>query len=141
MAAEAIDELAARRTLQAQHDNLKVEVDRLKSGGGGGTSDGMVSLKEYVDKADEAVETRLNAKLDKLSTKESTSRTVWGAAATVLGILLAVAAFAGDRFDSGFGVRSAFDSVLADQRKRDETQDRKLDEILKRLPPPEQAKR
>ena len=100
----------------------------------------MITMKEYVDKADQVVETRLNAKLDKLATKESTSRAVWGAAATVLGILLAVAAFAGDRFDSGFGVRSAFDSVLADQRKRDETQDRKLDEILKRLTPREDTK-
>jgi len=138
---EIRDDLALVRALQGRGRELESEVERLKSGGGGGTSDGMVSLKDYVDKADEAVETRLNAKLDKLSTKESTSRTVWGASATVLGILLAVAAFAGDRFDSGFGVRSAFDSVLADQRKRDETQDRKLDEILKRLPPSQSSQR
>ena len=43
----------------------------------------MISIKDYVDKADEAVETRLAAKLETLSTKQ----TVWAAVATILGVL------------------------------------------------------
>lgn len=91
----------------------------------------MVPLKEYVDKADEAVESRVYARLDKVATKGS----VWGAAATVLGIVLAALAFASDRFDSGITVQSALEPALAQQRQRDAQQDRKFDEILSRLPP------
>ena len=142
MATDPNDQLAFVRRLKADKAELADELNRLKGGGGGGTSDGMVPLKEYVDKADEAVETRLNARFDRLATKE----TVWGAAVTVLGILFAVLAFASDRFDGGLSVQSALEPALTqmrheasqqrvEQARRDLQQDRKLDEILSRLPP------
>lgn len=126
--------LTEQNDFQAERLKRIVEQDaRLKGGGGGGTSDTMVPLKDYVDKSDEVVETRLNARIDKIATKG----TVWGAAATVLGIVLAVLAFGGDRFDAGTSL-SSLSSVMSEQNKRDDAQDRKLDEILRRLPPPAQ---
>ena len=85
----------------------------------------MISIKDYVDKADEAVETRLAAKLETLSTKQ----TVWAAVATILGVLLAVLAFGGDRFDAGLS--------LAEQQRgqavRDNQQDQSLQAIDQKL--------
>ena len=108
----------------------------LHGGGGGGTSGPMVPIKDYIDKADEAVETRLTAKLDKLSTKG----TVWAAVATILGVMLAVLAFAGDRFDAGLGLYSQVAAQSVRDRSQDEVMrriDRKLDQIIvgQRLPP------
>lgn len=130
MASDPDDQLAFVRRLKTDKVGLEDELRRLK-GGGGGTSEPMVPLKDYVDKADEAVESRMYARLEKVATKGS----VWGAAATVLGIVLAALAFASDRFDSGLSVQSALEPALAQQRQRDAQQDRKLDEILSRLPP------
>lgn len=97
----------------------------LSGGGGGGTFGPMVPIKDYVDKADEAVETRLGAKLEKLSTKQ----TVWAAVATILGVLLAVLAFGGDRFDAGLSL-AAQQQV---QAARDNEQDRALRAIDQKL--------
>lgn len=97
----------------------------LFGGGGGGISGPMISLKDYVDKADEAVETRLTAKLDTLSTKQ----TVWAAVATILGVLLAVLAFGGDRFDAGLSLVTQQKT----QEARDDRQDRSLQAIDQKL--------
>ena len=64
-----------------------------------------------------------------------TRANIWGAALTLLGIVLAALAFGGGRFDAGMGARSMVESVVSQQHARDDAQDRKLDEILRRLPP------
>lgn len=112
----------------------------LKGGGGGGTLPPVVPIKEYVDKADEAVESRLNAKLDKLPTMDALRANIWGAALTILGVLLAIAAFAADRFDGGMSAGGLMDRYTSAQRERDAAQDKKLDEILRRLPQPAPTK-
>ena len=105
------------------------------SGGGGGEPpvEPQVSMREYIDKADEAVESRLARQLDKLPTKG----TVWAAAGTVLGILLAALACGGDRFDGGVSVSPTIYRNQVAQEKRDSNQDakaalmdRKLDLII-----------
>ncbi|MFD1951892.1 hypothetical protein ACFSGX_14050 [Sphingomonas arantia] len=95
----------------------------------------MVPIKDYVDKADEAVESRLMAKLDGLPTKA----TIWGSAGALFLGTLAVLSFAGDRFDAGIGNADTRQAQL----QRDQIQDaaaaanaRKLDELLRRTPAP-----
>lgn len=107
----------------------------LKHGGGGGTSNGM----ETVDAKIAAAEARTDTKFAELRgdlAKFATKGTVWGAMATALGIVLATASLAGNRFDAGMSVRSSLEAVSAGQKVRDAEQDRKLDEILRRLPAP-----
>lgn len=97
----------------------------LHGGGSGGTYDGMVPIKDYVDARDEAVESRLKAKLDTLATKG----TIWGAVATAVAVAVTIISFAGDRFDSGIG--------MADQRQaqiqRDNAQDKAVADINRKL--------
>ena len=101
----------------------------LKGGGGGGTSDDMTPLKDYVDARDEAVESRLSAKLDKLPSRGE----MWGmAAATVGGVFgitlgaLAFMAFAGDRFDAGMSVSPTIAAAQQRQAEVDRKQDAQL---------------
>jgi len=104
----------------------------LQFGGGGGTSgpmDPSVSIKDYVDARDEAIETRLFAKLDSVPTKG----TVWAAMGTAVGILLAVAAFAGDRFDGGLGMSSVMSQLEEKQQVTDKAQDAKLELMDQKL--------
>lgn len=123
------------RAEQLQREQAEKEAEQpahLKGGGGGGTSGGMepaVPLKDYVDAKDEAVETRLMAKLEQLSTKS----TIWGAAATVVAIILAVLAFGGDRFDSGMNVSAIVKQVQDSQHATDQRQDAKLQQIDEKL--------
>lgn len=91
--------------------------------------DPVISVKEYVDARDEAVETRINAKLEKLSTKG----TVWGAVATGIGLLLAILAFGGDRFDAGVGASGMLRDQAEQQSKTDEAQDAKLELMDQKL--------
>ncbi len=110
----------------------------LKTPTGGGTLPPM----ETVDAKISASEARTDTKFAELrgDLKEfATKNTVWGAAATaivsILGVLLALVAFGGDRFDAGVSAGSALSPYAEQQRERDQAQDRKFDEILKRLPP------
>lgn len=80
-------------------------------GGGGGGRMSDFSAKDYVDaRIDQA---RANtdarfaevlAKLESLGTKMVTKRSLWEAVAVIVGIILAVLAFGGDRFDGGVQV-------------------------------------
>ena len=127
------DQLALVRNLRDEKVKLAAENLRLKQGGPGGTSGGM----DPVDAKIAAAEARTDTKFAELRgdlKNFATKGTVWGAAGTVLAILLAVAAFGGDRFDSGMSVSGAVTTMLEAQKTRDTEQDRKFDEILSRLP-------
>ncbi len=98
----------------------------LKHGGGGGTSGPMEpSMKDYVDARDDAIESRLSAKLDTLATKA----TIWGAMGTAVALILAAIAFGGDRFDSGMGMAD----VKVAQDERDMRQDESMRQINEKL--------
>lgn len=136
----ANDELALVRTLKEEKAALAAENQTLKRGGPGGTSGGM----DIVDSKIAAAEARTDTKFAELRgdlAKFATKGTVWAAAATlggtILAVLLGVLAFGGDRFDAGMSASSAVSAYSEAQRKRDAAQDEKLDEILKRLPPPQ----
>lgn len=94
-------------------------------GGHSGHNDGGLGMKDYVDAKTEATEARLLSKLEQLSTKS----TIWGAVATGTAIILAVLAFAGDRFDAGMST--------ADQRamqiERDDKQEAAVRSINDKL--------
>ncbi|MEH3047986.1 hypothetical protein [Sphingomonas adhaesiva] len=133
------DQLAMVRTLRAHNERLEAEVNRLKSSDGGG----MLPPMDTVDAKIAASEARTDTKFAELRgdlSRFATKGTVWGAMGTALGIVLAVAAFGGDRFDAGMTVKDAVQASVADQRARDASQDRKLDEILKRLSTDERRK-
>jgi hypothetical protein len=118
----------------------------LSGGGGGGTLPPMVPMKDYVDKADEALETRLDARISTLATKaditasQSNMRNnIWGAVGALFLGTLAVLSFAGDRFDSGFSMADKQEQQMqrdAAQDAASKARDQKYDEILRRLPPP-----
>lgn len=105
---------------------------------------------ETVDAKIAAAEARTDTKFAELRgdlSKFATTGAVWAAAgtaiATILGVLLAVMAFGGDRFDAGVGAGGAIAPYAEQQRARDAKQDaadarrdRQFEEILKRLPPP-----
>lgn len=121
------------RRLKRENDRLQLDVEALKHGGGGGT----LPSVDVVDAKIAASEARTDTKFAELRgdlARFATKGTVWGAMGTALGIVLAVAALAGNRFDAGMSVRSGVDQVVGEQRARDEAQDRKLNEILARLP-------
>ena len=101
----------------------------LYGGGGNGPMDTSVTIKDYIDSRDDAVESRLSAKLDKIPTKG----TVWGAMATAVGILVAIAAFGADRFDGGVGASSLVREQQAVQKKADEAQDAKIELMNQKL--------
>lgn len=92
--------------------------------------DPTVSIKEYVDARNDAIESRLSTKLDRLPS----TATVWGAVAAIVGsiftaltIVLASLSFAGDRFDGGMSVSPTIENIRADQAKTDKNQDTKLE--------------
>jgi hypothetical protein len=118
---------------QAQSEALAAEERVLKSGGPGGTSGGM----DVIDSKIAAAEARTDTKFAELRgdlAKFATKGTVWGAVGTAVALLLAVAAFGGDRFDAGMSSSSAVASYSEAQRRRDAIQDEKLNQILQRLP-------
>lgn len=140
MADTNIDQLALVRTLRQQNDALGAENRTLKHGGPGGTSGGM----DVVDSKIAAAEARTDTKFAELRgdlAKFATKETVWAAAGalggTILAVMLALAAFGGDRFDAGMSATGVLAPFAEAQRERDAAQDQKLDEILRRLPPAE----
>jgi hypothetical protein len=113
---------------RARHDN-EPDDPALKGGGGGGTSDDMALLKDYVDARDEAVETRLNSKLDTLATHKDVRNNVWGAVAAALALGIGLIAFGGDRFDAGVGMADYRQAQL----QRDASQDRQMIAVDRKL--------
>lgn len=110
----------------------------LKEGGGGGT----LPPVEIVDAKIAAAEARTDTKFAELRGELKllpTKATVWGAVATGVALILAALAFAGDRFDTGMSIGAQTQTIVSEQHKRDDAQDKKLDEILRRLPKPEAA--
>lgn len=95
-----------------------------------------VSMKDYVDARDDAMESRLAAKLDGLPSR----RTIWGAVSVILGgiftaltILLGTMAFGSDRFNGGLSVSPVLAEVQERQQKTDQAQDAKLELIDRKL--------
>ena len=84
-----------------------------------------IAVKDYIDARTEALESRLLSRLEQLASKG----TIWGAVASGTVIILAVAAFAGDRFDAGMGTGD----IRAEQLQRDSKQDESMKEINGKL--------
>lgn len=101
----------------------------LYGGGGSGPMEPQITIKDYVDARDDAIETRLSGKLDKLPTKG----TVWGAVATGIGLLAALLAYGGDRFDGGVSVSPTIAKLQTQQEIRDKEQDAKLELMNQKL--------
>lgn len=113
----------------------------LKGGGGGGTFGGMsIPIKDYIDARDAMVSSDVKSEIANLRADVAKLPSTWTLAGFLLsavGIVLAAFAFGSNGFTGGL--------ALADQRQvqleRDAKQDavvsdanKKLDEILKRLP-------
>lgn len=129
MSSASEDQLALVRSLKREREALALENRSLKHGGGDGTSSGMDSVDAKIAAAEARTDTKfteLRGDLKAFATKN----TVWGAAGSLFLGVLAVLAFAGDRFDAGIGQADTRQAQL----ERDQRQDAKLDEILKRLP-------
>lgn len=110
----------------------------LNHGGGGGTSGSM----ETVDAKIAAAEARTDTKFAELRgdlQKFATKGTVWGAVgsavAAILGVLLALMAFGGDRFDAGLGQADVRQAQLERDAKQDADvvgMNSKLDALLQK---------
>lgn len=95
------------------------------NGGNGSQNSSELSVKDYVDAKTEAIESRLLSRLEKLADKS----TIWSAVATGTAIILAVLAFAGDRFDAGMNMSE----LKSAQSQRDFQQDSQLNQINDKL--------
>lgn len=115
-------------TPSAQSRGLEMTGSRF-GGGGEGPMEPQISIRDYVDARDEAIESRLDSKLEKLATKG----TIWGAVGTAIGIMLAVLAFGADRFDGGVSASAVIDRVRVEQAKTDQAQNAKLDSLNNKL--------
>jgi hypothetical protein len=133
--ADNVSHLDARRKLKLVDAHVRVAHDApLFGGGGGGTSGGMDAVDAKVAAAEARTDTKFAELRGDLSSF-ATKGTVWGAMGTALGIILAVLAFAANRFDAGVSAGGAVAPYVTQQQQRDAAQDKKLDEILRRLPP------
>lgn len=102
----------------------------------GGDGGGNALMKDYVDARDDAIESRLSARLERLPSKG----TIWGGVAAIVGgILSALAigigmiAFGGDRFDSGMASSPMIEAVAKKQVGVDQGQDARMDAMDKKL--------
>jgi hypothetical protein len=109
-----------------------------------------VETKDYIDAKVDAVRAQndarfaevlanvsvLSSKIDALPSPVSIWQ-IWGVALSTLGLAIAIAAFASDRFDGGISASAVVDQatsqITANQAKRDAAQDAKLDLILEKL--------
>ena len=137
-----VGELEAFRKLRAEKDRLAQENEALKRGGGGGTLPPMETVDAKIAAAEARTDTKFamltgdlaahfgDLKAD-LARKPGTG-TLIGIAVAIVALILGALAYGGDRLAMGVG--------LADQRqeqlKRDDAQDERLAEILRRLPEP-----
>lgn len=104
----------------------------LKHGGGGGTSGGMDTVDSKIAAAEARTDTKfaeLRGYLKDFATARELRGTVWGAAATIIAVILAAIAFGGDRFDAGIGMADIRQAQLA----RDADQDRAVKSIEGKL--------
>ena len=118
---------------------MPVEPDVPEFGGGKGgppVEPSFDIMKAYVDSRNEAVESRLTQEL----AKHPTNTAFWGgivaviaAVFTVLGILLAVIAFGGDRFDGGMSASTMMSANQKAQSETDTKQDTKLRQMDDKL--------
>ena len=126
---DVADMEAYRAKRQADNATSSDQVELpLHGGGGGGPMDSVSLMKAYTDARDDALESRLSAKLDKLLT----SSQMWAGVVTVIGgvftlvtAALAVLAFGGDRFDGGASVSPQLDASHRAQLIVDDNQDAK----------------
>lgn len=103
----------------------------------GGGDDGVNALmKDYVDARDDAVESRLSAKLEKLPGKG----TLWGGVASIVGAIftalvigIALLAFGGERFDAGMASSPMVEAVVKNQAVVDQRQDNRMSAMDKKL--------
>ena len=137
-------------TMAERADDIRGQVRSLFPGtpglpnhDGRGTSDVVDATDAKIAAAEARTDTKF-AELRRDMDAFATRGTVWkGVASTIaaivtaVGVVLAVMAFGGDRFDAGVGAGGALAPYAEQQRTRDAMQDRKLDEILRRLPTPE----
>ena len=97
--------------------------------------------KDYVDQKLETERLRTDSRLAEVLTEIKLLRlstiTKWQffgglgtAVATILGVLLAVLAFAGDRFDAGINMSDDLTRIQSEQVERDAAQDARLEQIL-----------
>jgi len=96
--------------------------------GGGGGDGGMDMMDAKISAAEARVDTKfeqLRGDLKDFATKS----TVWGAAATIIAVVLAAIAFGGDRFDAGMGLADK----QAVQIERDAKQDQDVAGINQKL--------
>lgn len=113
----------------------------LRGNGGGGRLPPVDATDAKISAAEARTDTKfaeLRRDLDQFATRETVWRgvaSVIAAIVTAVGIILAVLAYGGDRFDAGVGAGGALAPYAEQQRSRDDQQDKKLDEILRRLPP------
>lgn len=131
----------ADRELTEANNELHRQMEALKQGGGGGMSGGMDTVDAKIAAAEARTDTKfaelrgdLNAQFGEIKTQLASKAGTGTVIGTGLGLFAAVAAliaFGGDRFDAGLGMSD----VRQAQLERDQRQDAKLDEILKRLPP------
>ena len=106
------------------------------SGDGEGGDTTVELMKAYIDSRDDAVESRLSAKLDKLPTKG----TVWAAVAAIVGsiftalaITLGIISFGGDRFDAGLSVYPVIQAAQQNQTQIDARQDAQMNVMDQKL--------
>lgn len=116
-------QMQAERTAASSNDPELL----LYGGGGGGPMDS--ATKDYVDARDDAVESRLGRQLDKVATKG----TIWTAVASGIGILAALLAYGGDRFDGGVSVSPTMAKIQNEQLERDKKQDVQLELIEQKI--------
>lgn len=129
----------------AEPEEMAAEPEEpLFGGGGGGTSNDMEALDAKIAAAEARTDTKLSELgrvLDKVATKSdiaasqaATRSSIWTSIGVALGLILAVLAFAANRFDAGITAGGALAPYAAKQQQRDAAQDKKFDEILRRLP-------
>lgn len=128
-------------------NKLYIDTTPAYGGGGGGPVDPTVPMREYVDKADEAVESRLSAKLDSLTTKldslatkdgvslqrTSVVHNVWAGVAALLLAGLAILSFGADRFDGGASISPQIAALETHQLTVDAAQDHRVKAVDQKL--------